>query len=261
MENKLTVVNPKASNQLSEVAFLKENLDSAKIMNIQDSELKKKHIVLFVYELELHFAPDKKTDVLIMQDIEKMILSVFKTLSLNELYYASRLKRYGEIGGENKAYGRITTEFVSQLLMDYKNWKRETLKKHNLPIAKKQPEAVMTDEEKEMLILSGLVTCYDYFVQNNKILLGYIWVYDHLAELKIINYSIEEKKKLMPIALEKVKIEVKQNQSIFAYKNFLRELEAGNNDKQAIINKAKEMLLERFFAGLNAKGKHLKEVL
>ena len=46
MENKLAVINPKASNQLSEGAFLKQNLDNTKIMNIHDVELKKTHIAL-----------------------------------------------------------------------------------------------------------------------------------------------------------------------------------------------------------------------
>ena len=261
MENKLAVINPKASNQLSEGAFLKQNLDNTKIMNIHDVELKKTHIALFVYELELHFAPDKKTEALIMQDIEKMILSVFKTLTINELYYAGQLKRYGEIGAGNKAYGRITTEFVSQLLVDYKNWKRETLKNHNLPIAKKEPEIIMPDAEKVRLIWNGLNTCFDYFIKNNEIPLGYIWVYDHLADVGIINYTPEEKKAVMPIALAKVKTDIKNSNNRALYKGFLKQLEAGVNKNTVVINKAKEILLERYFLKLQTDKKHLKDVL
>ena len=122
----------------------------------------------------------------------------------------------------------------------------------------KMPEP--TQQEKDDLTYLGVVNCFDEFTQSNSIIDGYVWVYDHLDELDIINFSDKDKIKQMPIAQKKLISEAKQNKNPNDYKTFMRDME-NNRKGQAVINKAKKMLLERFFGKLIAKEQHLKDLL
>lgn len=141
---------------------------------------------------------------------------------------------------------------VGQIFNEYRQQK---------PVIKKTlPMPEPTQKEKDDLIYHGLITCFDEFIQKGNIINGYTWVYDHLNELGIVKYSDDEKRSQMPIAESRLRAEAKEMKSLNDYKTFIRDLEA-KRLKQSIINKAKNMLLERFFGGLNAKGKHLKELI
>lgn len=141
---------------------------------------------------------------------------------------------------------------VGQIFKEYKQQK---------PIIKKEfkmPE--LTQEEKDNLTYLGVINCFDEFVQTNKIINGYVWVYDHLEELKVLKYSDNEKRKQMPIAEKRLVSENKEILSHNDYKQFTRDLE-NKRVKQAVINTAKKMLLERYFLTLTSRKKHIKNIL
>jgi hypothetical protein len=122
----------------------------------------------------------------------------------------------------------------------------------------KMPE--ISQEEKDLKIKQGVISCFDEFIRDNEIPPGYVWVYDHLDEFQIISYSDEEKIRMMPIAKEKLIIDKKNDLNRSDYKVFITSLE-NNREKQAVVNKAKRMLLERFFRVLDAKDKHIKDII
>lgn len=122
----------------------------------------------------------------------------------------------------------------------------------------KEPE--MTQEDKEKNIYLGCITCFDSYIQTDKIIYGYTWVYDHLDDLKLLKFTDDEKRKIMPLAKEKLIDINKETYSHSEYKSFIRYLENGK-EKQAIINMAKRMMLIRFFSSLHAKDKHIKDLL
>ena len=117
-----------------------------------------------------------------------------------------------------------------------------------------------TQEEKDNLIYMGVINCFDEFKQTNKIIEGYVWVYDHLDELQVLTYSNDEKKKVMILAKERLIRENKEYMSLDQYKQFTFDMENKRVD-QSIINMAKKMLLERYFNKLIAKNNHIKTEL
>lgn len=122
----------------------------------------------------------------------------------------------------------------------------------------KMPE--ISEEEKQRLIIHGVINCFDEYLQSKRIIDGYVWVYDHLDEIKLISYTPEEKKKQMPIAKERVLNEAKDSFDRNKYAELIFKFENTTNH-QIIINEAKKMLLERYFAKLQAKSQHIKDLL
>jgi methionine synthase II (cobalamin-independent) len=146
----------------------------------------------------------------------------------------------------------LTVILFSKVIEAYK---QQRVVKKELP---QLPEK--SQKEKDNIILSGVINCFNQFTKTNSIINGYTWVYDHLDENNIINFSDDEKRKQMPIAKKKLIIENKSNLNRGDYKVFMSDME-NKRKNQAVINKAKKMLLERFFLGLQAEGKHVKEVI
>ncbi len=139
---------------------------------------------------------------------------------------------------------------VGQIFNDYKT--RKPVKKSDIK------EKKISQEDKDKWAFLGTVNCYDAFIQTGDIINGYVWVYNHLDKLNIINYSLKDKFAQMPIAREQLIQDNKQELSRDDYKTFVRDLE-NKRKSQAVINKAKKMLLDHFFTGL--QGKHIKDLL
>ncbi|PKD21800.1 hypothetical protein APR41_02135 [Salegentibacter salinarum] len=62
------------------------------------------------------------------RDIAQMIVTLYKTLSLEEIDYAFRIDRYGYHGEPTKHYQLFNAEFVTTVLIKYEKWKRTTLR-------------------------------------------------------------------------------------------------------------------------------------
>lgn len=112
----------------------------------------------------------------------------------------------------------------------------------------------------ELFIYSGVINCFEAYKQSSDILNGYIWVYDHLDELKIINYSKSIKIKQMPMAKRSLMLKSKERDTRSEYKSLISGI-ANGNKKKAIVNEAKNMLLCQFFRKLIEDGKHIKDFI
>lgn len=98
----------------------------------------------------------------------------------------------------------------------------------------------LTNKEKDLLVYSGLVNCYDAWYQDKRISPGYSWVYDHVVELGILTPSKEQKMESM----EQAKHRIKQKRS--ALEKATEEIDK----TPAIISEAKKILLENYFSSI-----------
>jgi hypothetical protein len=145
----------------------------------------------------------------------------------------------------------FTRILVGQIFKEYKQQK---------PVIKKpKPMPEISEEEKANLIYHGLITCYDYYIQNRQIVNGKIWVHDHLEELNLFDFTPVEKKIMWDAALENCKTDAKENNNPLMVKSLLLDLE--NKSSNARINEYKRLRMFRLFNILEAKNKHLKDVL
>ncbi len=112
---------------------------------------------------------------------------------------------------------------------------------------------VQTKEEKQYWINKGVLTCFDYFVENSTIKDGYIYVYDILYEVGLLPVDKETKDKVYKSAIEVMNYELNSKKAIsLSEKNDIKlTIERIKNPKDnLVINKCKEISLLRYFRGL-----------
>jgi hypothetical protein len=121
--------------------------------------------------------------------------------------------------------------------------------RHHKPKPKPKPIQIeISDEEKEALVYMGVINCFEQFLQDRKIIVGYTWVYGHLFDdLKLKSFTTEEKK----MAVKKAKAN-KEKSSLF------QKVTESEHD---VKNRAKRMLLKEYFESLEEQELHIKDLL
>lgn len=121
-----------------------------------------------------------KIDDLNKQDISKMILRRFKTLSLTEIYFAFEKERYSEYDKKTDHFQLFNADYVSQVLNKYKNWKRETKITHNISAPKLMESNPISEKESDSIVEKGVQRMYDDFKKNGSVPVGCGYIYDFL---------------------------------------------------------------------------------
>ena len=117
------------------------------------------------------------------------------------------------------------------------------------PVSKpKMIEPKISDEEKEKLIYTGVINCFEQFIQDRKIIVGYTWVYGHLFDdLKLKSFTKEEKLK----AMQKAKANKEKS-------NLFQKVTESEHD---VKNRAKRILLKKYFESLEQQELHIKDLI
>ena len=127
------------------------------------------------------------------------------------------------------------------------------------PKEKKQlPEATISEEEKELIVYSGVVNCFDSYFQYKIIDDGYYWVGSYLGKKGLIKFTPEERKSMMEQAQRNVKKNA-LNESYSEYKKLISQIERKKNSKVEV-----EFIyigLAKYFDKLIAEGKHIKDLI
>ena len=145
------------------------------------------------------------------QDIVKMILSSFKELSIEEIYKAFELERYGVYEVKTDHFQLFDANYVSEILNKYRRWKIQEKKTLNLEAPKTEIE--VTEEDKENIRLEFLKTVFEDLKNNGYSSDAWQFFFD-LEKSGKIKLTDEEKKKLyqeefkkyVPAEKEEIKI-------------------------------------------------------
>lgn len=253
------VIYQQKKQSLEAVDFIKDTLNQVRIREIKNTFEAKKAIIVWIHATSYACGIKEQIHEVIEDDLVECILTRFKSLSVDELYYAFKLERYGVYELKTDHYQSFNAAYVSTVLKKYIEYKKNTRIKHNLPIAKTQDMPQLTQQEKDALTYTGVINCFDKYVQDKYIINGYVWVYDHLQELKILNPEKESKLAAMKIAKKNLQNQAKENPNLAVTKKMIEDLEKKNSP--AIIVEAKRLLLEQYFSELINRNKSIKNVL
>lgn len=253
------VIYQQQKQSLGAVDFIKDTINQVRIRDIENTFEAKKAIIIWIHATSYACGIKEQIHEVIEDDLIECILSHFKSLSIDELYYAFKLERYGVYDLKTDHYQSFNAIYVSTVLKKYIEYKKNTRIKHNLPIAKTQDMPQLTQQEKDALTYTGVVNCFDNYVQDKHIINGYVWVYDHLNELKILQPEKESKLAAMKKAKKNLQNQAKENPNPAVTKKIMAELEQKNSP--AIIVEAKRLLLEQYFDKLIIAKKTIKNVL
>jgi len=200
----------------------------------------------------------------IKRDIHKMILMVYSGLSLEEIYKAFELERYGVYDKKTDHFQQFNAEYVSTILQKYKNWKLETLKTHYIkPPEQVKVETELSDDQKREIMDKALIRSFDEYLANSEISIPCGHIFDELYERKMFQPTPDYPRKY-EIAKFQLEKELKAQKSpVRQERNRIREaienLSSANNEK--VLARAKQLVLKDYFEYLKLSNTHIKEFI
>lgn len=249
---------------LSEITFLKDTHLQTKIRNADGYELTKS---LAHWITETSFALGIKDPIskFNKSDVVGLVLNKYKNLSVDELYYAFKMERYGNLEPNLKNepwvtphYQMFNAEYVGKVLDKYRNWKRKMSIEHEIsaPIKKKS----QTDAEKQYWINRGVLSCLECFEADRMVPFDKIYVYDILYDDGHLSTDVVFKKQMYEDAKLVLQMEYSEKKALNIkekkeFKAILDNIHIKGNAK--VISKAKELVLNKFFRELTANEEKL----
>lgn len=122
-----------------------------------------------------------------------------------------------------------------------------------------QQNTELSQQEKDEIVKNGVINCYSEWLKTKKIEAGYLWIYDHLDELGLLNFTPHEKWQRVHDAKEYLENKVK-GEADKSKRNQIKEA-LKNIRSKPIENKAKRMLVEDYFQKILSEFKHIKDFL
>jgi hypothetical protein len=239
---------------LGEVAFVRSIVEHRKIRDISDSYTISKEVSHWITHTTNQLGIKDAVPTHNKTEIVELILSVFKNLSFDELYFAFKMERFGVLGDKTEHFQLFNASYVSDVLKKYIEWKREIRRKHNLDLVKKDQEAPqLSQKEKDSIVAKGVLRIYGEYRALGNISTGDAYIYEVLYDDGFLPTDAETKKKVYEEAKEVLRfdIESKKPLSIEEKEHFKLIMNAIERKRDPIvIAEAKRLMVKKFFRKL-----------
>lgn len=176
------------------------------------------------------------------QDIREMILTKFKSLSVQEIDYAFKLDRYS--GEPVQHYQLFNAEYVAKVLKKYQDWLLKKRQENNLNLSKIPEVVEPTPEERKEIRKQFLSNVFNDVKNTGYCTDGWL-LYDDLLEQEKILVGDSVKKQMYDEQLKKYTEELKANGYQRSVKNEIEKLKRGDK-KTVIVNRCKNILVAQF---------------
>lgn len=192
---------------LTPVAFIQDTHTHKSIIEMPAYDLTKELMHLFTYQIAAYRIRTIMSEI-DKTEIKQVILRRFKRLSINEMYYAFKLHRSGELMPEVKPYDYISVTFVSQILEAYVEWKRKIRQVNNLELPQNAIRQEVSDEEKRQYIISGVLRSYDEYKEHKMLGSGSAYIYDVLYDIGLLPTDVKTKKEFYDLAKKSLQMQI-----------------------------------------------------
>jgi len=236
--------------ELSKVEFLKSTYKLIKIKEISNEPDFKTLLGAILVKISILSGIKGEIDDFIKQDISKMILSSFKELSLEEICKAFELERYGQYETKTEHYQLFDSNYISQILKKYKNWK--TKEKIELNLVAPKEEVEISEKEKSELKENMLKMIFDEIKETG--FSSDAWhLYINLESSGKIKPTPEQKSALYKEQLRIYEIEekalIRNKYGITMSKPYLKSLTdkiTGKKPVESVSNKCRSILASKY---------------
>lgn len=255
----LQIYNENSIN-LSPISFVNDIQNQIKIRDLDTDSLDFKNKIAVFFTKTSNFLGIKEAILDINKvDIFQMLIMKYKGFSLEELSYAFKLERYGQISPKTEHYQLINAEYVSSVLDKYANWKISK-RKNNISTVKTQLS--ISDQDRITKENDIIVRFIETFISTRLIEDEYFYVYDILDNRGFMNKDIEYKNKVKVDAIYLLNEEYSNKKpssrdELRSIKSKLKLLKVGQGGE--IKGKCKILALEEFFRNLCRDENKLKE--
>lgn len=236
------------------VSFLKSNFSNVKIRD-RKTEPNVNILLAICWGKICGLAGIKnEVDQFVIEDITKMIFYAYSDLTIEEIYKAFELERYGVYENKTEHFQLFNSDYISTILKKYRVWKNNTKIHHNINEEKKSTSEI-SDEEKEKIIVAGVNRVFEEFRETKNIDGPTEYLFDFLVEKgKIKTKGTESLVMYYQAKLEEAKLQLKketetaESKSPAEKKQFKIDLEriiSGKSGK--ILIRAKKNILYEYF--------------
>lgn len=238
------------------ISFIKSTIDFKKIREDKTETFQLALWLIFVRIAGL-LGIKTQIDDFTKYDIVNMIYKVHSDLSLQEIWKAFELERYGEFEAKTDHFQFFSAEYVGAILKKYKSWKQMIKTQHNFNLHKIEEKNQMSDKEKKEIVNQGIINKFIEFKESKQIEPPFVHLFDELFERGILKNPTPETPKILYYYQEKLKQaeeEIKsemqtekalQNISTNQYKEELIKIAEKHSEKSQI--RAKRIVLQEFF--------------
>jgi hypothetical protein len=204
------------------------------------------------------------------QDILKMILSAYNGLTIEEIYKAFELERYGKYEVKTDHYQLFNADYISKILIKYKKWKQDVRIQHNISSENLIPALPeKTTSQLREIMSDGIIRTYNEYLENGEIPELSAHIFDELLERGIIKGSnTPALSKYYLDKVEQARIEIKselkriKTSSPSEANNIKLELEKIQNESSSKVQiRAKKIVLKEFFQKQKSLGTDMKKLI
>lgn len=227
--------------KLPTISFLKKTYELEKIKD--KIENVKTDLGIILTRIHGEMGLKSEIDLFIKQDLSKMIITHYNTLSFEEIYKAFELERFGLYEDKTEHFQLFDSNYVSTILKKYKNWKIEQKRILNIEAPKTE---IQLDKNKIRLDFLKLV--YSELKSEGFSSVAF-HLYDKLSDK--IKATDQEKKEMYQQQIKIYEVEEKQyisNRGL-QMKTLLLELKnkiESKNGIESVKNKCKSILVCKY---------------
>lgn len=190
-------------------------------------------------------------------DIVDMILSRHQSLSLEEIDYAFKIDRYS--GDPVPHFQLFNAEYVGKVLHRYREWLRSTRFSMNLPMKKAEEKKEMSEAEKQLLVMNGVIECFESYRATGEIMPGKSYVYDYLYERNLLPaHTSAYRERVRRKAVKIVYVRDRDQKDLREWRQQVRRIQEG---KDTLKVECKKLVLQECFSRLISQKKHVSELI
>lgn len=179
------------------------------------------------------------------QDIVKLILTVYKHLSLDEIYYAFEMERYSLYESKTSHFQLFNAEYVAKILKKYTTWKRKTKIEHSISTSKPPVQKALSTANKTAILNAGIERLHQEYITTKTVENGNIHIYDYLLETGAIKQLQGEERTAL---IQQAKINLTNQKSTLQKKSdFIQILKPTPTTEAKVGIECKRLSLEQYF--------------
>lgn len=252
------------------VTFLKQNYNLKKIrLRVNEPNFSTLVGVLFT-NLCVLAGIKEALDHATKGDLYRNLKNYCQDLTLEEIYKAFELERYGEYPTKSNHFQLFGTDYFSEVVKKYRVWKREQLTAHNITIEVKNQLPEKTISQIKQDLDKGIILRFNEFKTFKPMTEPIIHIYDELLNRgvilgantpKLIDYYNQKQKEAKHQLEKELEKEIAVNFSTKRkdLQKILEQVQGGNSNK--IIVRTKRIVLEEYFTKLLSEDKDIKDIL
>ena len=199
------------------------------------------------------------------RDIMKMILTTCSDLTIEEIYKAFELERYGEYGQKTEHFQLFNADYIAKIIAKYREWKLQIKTQHNisLTLLKEKNEEKVSAEEQKLIMGNAIKRLYYEFLESGEVSIPCSYIFDDMYYRGMfIGMDLPTYKR---IAEREVRYEItsKKTASKFefnAVKEILKNIET-NDRNEKVLAYAKRLVIHDYFTRIKNENNEINDLL